>query len=294
MDPERILPVNGIDLCVQTVGDPHDPALLLISGMSSSMDWWEDEFCERLAAGGRYVVRYDFRDTGRSTTYPPGQPGYTGADLRDDAIALLDLLGIERAHLVGVSMGAGIAQCLAVEHPQRVGTLTLIDTTAAIPGLPDGLPGIEPELAAFFESAGERPASDWADRSAVVEMLVEDQRAFMRSGFEESRVRSLVERVFDRSTDVAAMVNHGQLDDGRDVPGSLADISAPTLVVHGTADPMFPLAHGEALARAIPDATLLPLDGVGHELPPPANWDDVIAALLRHTSARDGQVFSTT
>ena len=284
MSVERIVPANGVELCVQTFGDPGDPALLLIGGMSSPMDWWEDGFCERLADGRRYVVRYDLRDTGRSTTYPPGKPGYTGADLRSDAFALLEALDIPKAHLVGVSMGAAIAQCIAVEHPDRVVSLTLIDTTAALPGMPEGLPGIEPELAAYFEAAWERPEPDWTDRSAVVEMLVEDQRAFMRGGFDEVRVRAVVERIVHRSTDIAAMVNHGHLESGPDPDGSLADITAPTLVVHGTADPLFPLAHGEALAALIPNAALLPLEGVGHELPPPADWDLVVAALLRHTS----------
>lgn len=280
MGEERIVPANGVDLCVEAFGDPDAPPVLLIGGMSSSMDWWEDRFCERLAAGRRHVVRYDHRDTGRSTTYPPGKPGYTGADLRHDAVALLDALGIEAAHLVGVSMGGAIAQCIAVEHPDRVASLTLIATTAALPGMPEGLPGPDPELAAFFEAAGERPEPDWADRTAVVEMLVEDQRAFMRRGFDEARVRSIAQRVVERSTDLAAMVNHAQLDDGPDPVGSLADIGAQTLVVHGTADPLFPLAHGEALAAAIPNATFLPLEGVGHELPPPADWDGVVGAIL--------------
>jgi pimeloyl-ACP methyl ester carboxylesterase len=284
MSAERIVPANGVELCVQTFGDPGDPAVLLIGGMSSPMDWWEDGFCEHLAAGRRYVVRYDLRDTGRSTTYPAGKPGYTGADLRSDAVALLDTLGIPKAHLVGISMGAAIAQCIAVEHPDRVSSLTLIDTTAALPGLPEGLPGVEPELAAHLAAAGERPEPDWTDRAAVVDRLVEDQRAFMRRGFDEGRLRAVVERIVDRSTDIAAMVNHGHLASGPDPDGSLADIVAPTLVVHGTADPLFPLAHGEALAEAIPNAALLPLEGVGHELPPPADWDLVATALLRHTS----------
>jgi pimeloyl-ACP methyl ester carboxylesterase len=284
MSVERIVPANGVELCTQTFGDPGDPAVLLIGGMSSSMDWWEDGFCGRLAAGRRYIVRYDFRDTGRSTTYPPGEPGYTDADLRDDAVALLDALGIDKAHIVGVSMGGAIAQVLAIEHPDRVQTLTLIATSAALAGAPEGLPKMDPELAAYFETAAERPTPDWEDRAAVVEMLVTDQRAFMRGGFDESRVRMIVEKVVDRSVDIAAMGNHGQLGSGRGPDGALADIAVPTLVLHGTADPLFPLAHGEALAEAIPNAALLQLEGVGHELPPPAVWDRVVTAMLRHTS----------
>lgn len=286
MDQERTIPVNGVELCTQAFGDPGDPTILLIGGMSSSMDWWEEGFCERLAAGGRHVVRYDLRDTGRSTTYPAGRPGYTGADLRDDVVALLDALGVEAAHLVGISMGGGIAQCLAVEHPGRVASLALLSTTAALPGCPDDLPGIEPELAAFFEASARGPEPDWADRATVVELLVEGQRAFMRSGFDEARVRGLVEQLVDRSTDPAAMANHAAIEPGPDPEGTLADVVAPTLVVHGTADPMFPPAHGEALARAIPGATLLLVEGMGHEAPPPADWDRVAAALLEHTSAR--------
>lgn len=279
-----MVPVNGVELCMQAFGDPGDPAILLIGGMSSPMEWWEDGFCERLAAGRRYVVRYDSRDTGRSTTYPPGKPGYTGADLRNDAVALLDALGIRKVHLVGISMGAAIAQGIAVDQPGRISSLSLMATTAALRGAPGGLPGIAPELAAYFESAATRPELVWTDRTAVVESLVYDQRAFMRRGFDETRVRAVVERIVDRSTDIAAMVNHGQLEPGPDPDGSLADIIAPTLVLHGTADPLFPLAHGEALAEAIPGAALLRLDGVGHELPPPADWDLVVTALLQHTA----------
>jgi len=284
MSVERIVPVNGVELCTQAFGEPGDPAVLLIGGMCSPMDWWEEGFCERLAGGRRYVIRYDFRDTGRSTTCPPGKPGYTGADLRHDAIALLDALGIQKAHLIGVSMGGAIAQCLAVEHPDRISSLTLIDTTAALSGSPEELPQIDPALAAYLKAAGEGPETDWTDRTAVVERLVEDQRAFMRRGFDETRVRAVAEQIVDRSIDIAAMVNHQLLEPGRDPDGSLADIVAPTLVVHGTADPLFPLAHGKALAEAIPNAALLALDGVGHELPPPADWDLVVTALLRHTS----------
>jgi pimeloyl-ACP methyl ester carboxylesterase len=284
MGEERLLRVNGVELCVETFGDSEDAAILLIGGMSSSMDWWEDGFCERLAAGRRYVVRYDLRDTGRSTTYPPGEPGYTGADLRADAVALLEALGSARAHLVGISMGGAIGQGIAVEHPDRVATLTLVDTTAALAGGPTGLPPMAPEMAAFFEAAGKRQNPDWTNRPAVVDMLVADQRAFMRAGFDEARVRSLIRRVVERSNDLASMANHALLEPGPEPDGRLADIAAPTLVIHGTADPMFPLPHGEALAREIPNATLLSLDGVGHEPPPPSTWDVVVPALLKHTS----------
>src|SRR5881394_1765987 len=118
----RIIEVDGVGLCVDTAGDPADPAILLIGGLGASMDWWEDEFCQRLASGqgqggGRFVIRYDHRDTGQSVSYPAGAPGYTGADLAADAVGILDAFGRRRAHLAGVSMGGALAQQVALAHP---------------------------------------------------------------------------------------------------------------------------------------------------------------------------------
>jgi pimeloyl-ACP methyl ester carboxylesterase len=134
MDGPRIIEVNGVDLCVDTAGDPADPAILLIAGMGSSMDWWwEEEFCQQLAAGGRFVIRYDHRDTGRSASYPAGAPGYTGADLAADAAGVLDAVGRRSAHLAGISMGGALAQQVALAHPGRVDSLMLISTSPAVP-----------------------------------------------------------------------------------------------------------------------------------------------------------------
>jgi pimeloyl-ACP methyl ester carboxylesterase len=101
---DTIVHANGVPLCVETFGAAGDEPILLIMGAAASMDWWEDGFCERLAAGGRFVIRYDHRDTGRSITYEPGAPGYTGSDLVEDAVGVLDALGLPRAHVVGMSM----------------------------------------------------------------------------------------------------------------------------------------------------------------------------------------------
>jgi pimeloyl-ACP methyl ester carboxylesterase len=276
---------NGVKLCVQTFGQAGDPAILLIAGAECSMDWWEDEFCELLAAGPRFVIRYDLRDTGQSVTYLPGAPEYDGSDLTADALGVLDALAIDRAHVVGISMGGGIGQELALEHADRVATLTLISTTSVAPRPPDQpeLPPMSPELAATF--AEPRPDPDWSDREAVVGYIIEGLRPFAGSlPFEEEGQRALVERVVDRTINIASsMKNHWLLEDGEPVRRPLSEVTAPTLVLHGTEDPVFPYEHGEALARGIPGARLVPLEGAGHELPPRPLWNLVVAAILEHT-----------
>lgn len=114
---ERVIDVGGVDLCTEAFGDPTDPAILLVMGLGGSMLWWSDEFCRRLADAGRFVIRYDHRDTGRSASYEPGRPGYTGADLEADAVGVLDGYGVPAAHVVGVSAGGGLAQLLARTSP---------------------------------------------------------------------------------------------------------------------------------------------------------------------------------
>lgn len=276
---ERMLAVQGVRLCVETFGRAADPALLLIAGQDSSMDWWYDELCARLAAR-RHVIRYDHRDTGRSATWPPGAPGYTFADLVGDALGVLDALDVHEAHVAGISMGGAIAQWLAVTHPERVRTLTLLATSGALPGLPDDLPDMAPDFAAIADAGG--PAG--TDPEAVVARLLSEQRALAGPGFDEARTRTVVERVVARTADLASLGNHAHTDGGPQPDGTLADIAAPTLVIHGDADPLFPLPHGEALARVIPGAELLVLPGAGHEVPPPSTWDTVVRVLLRHTS----------
>ena len=274
---------NGVELCVQTFGDPESLAILLIGGAASSMDYWEDEFCERLASGPRFVIRYDLRDTGQSVSYEPGAPQYGGLDLVADAVGVLDALRVARAHLVGISMGGGIAQRLALDHADRVASLTLIATS---PGGPD-LPAMSDALRARFEEPPAEP--DWSDRQAVVDYIIEDLRAYAGTlAFDEGEMRALVGRIVDRTVNIASsMTNHFILEGGGEpMRPRLGEITAPTLVLHGTEDPLFPYGHAEALAAEIPGARLLPLEGVGHEMPPRSVWDQVVAAILDHTAER--------
>jgi len=281
MSGPDLLHVNGIELCVETFGSPDDPALLLLGGASASMDWWQSEFCERLADGGRFVIRYDPRDTGESTSAPAGAPDYTADDMMADIVALLDALELERAHIVGVSMGGGMAQWLALEHPGRVATLTLISTS---PGPEDDLPPMADRLQKLFSDPP--PPPDWSDRDAATDYIVEEHRPYAGSlGFDEDVVRAIATTVVGRARDLAAAGNHWQLEgSGGPLRPRLGSIAVPTLVIHGTDDPMFPLGHGEALAREIPGARLVTIEGMGHEYPPRAVWDQVITELLRHTA----------
>lgn len=280
---EQTITTDGVELCVETFGDPADPTVLLIAGGAQSMVWWEDDFCNQLAKAGRHVVRYDHRDTGRSTSSPAGQPSYTGEDLATDPLRILDALGIDRAHLVGLSLGGGIAQRLALEYPERVRTLTL---TASSPWVATekahNLPGPTPQVTATFTSPDPEP--DWTDRDAVIEYRVDAERPYVGSlGFDEPRCRRLAVLEVDRTTNMAASItNHFILDDSPS-EARLSQITAPTLILHGTTDPMFPLEHGQALAEEIPGARLAPLPGSGHQQPPPELWDLAITELVDHT-----------
>jgi pimeloyl-ACP methyl ester carboxylesterase len=282
-----MVPAAGhAELCVETIGHPGAPPILLIAGAGSSMDYWDEDLCRRLAERGRLVIRYDHRDTGRSTSYPPGSPGYDGADLIADAVAVLDGLGIRRAHVAGISMGGGIAQHLALEHRDRLVSLTLV-ATSPVDGSGGDLPGIAPRLSEAL--AGARPLPDPSNRDAVVEHLVEIERPYAGPGtFDEARRRAIAERVAGRTRDVtASLTNHDLViaAEGEPVRGRLRDLlDLPTLVVHGTEDPLFPPEHGRALAAALPGARFVELEGVGHELPPPPAWDLFVDAVVEVTA----------
>jgi pimeloyl-ACP methyl ester carboxylesterase len=270
--------VNGVDLCVETFGSPTDPAILLIMGAGASMDWWQDDFCARLAAGPRYVIRYDHRDTGGSTSYPPGEPGYTGDDLVADAAALIAVVGVGRAHVVGQSAGGALAQVLALDHPERVASLTLVATSPS--GSDPDLPPMTDEASAAFAAIAE---PDWSDRAAVIECLTEQWRAGASRSrpFDAEGTRALSALVVDRTANMESSMKNVYAAEGTDRwRERLGGLDVPTLVVHGTEDPVFPLGHGEALAREIPGAELLALEAGGHELAR-RDWDVVVPAILR-------------
>ena len=276
---EKIVQANGVDGCVQTFGARADPPILLIHGAAASMLAWEEEFCELLAAGSWFVIRYDHRDTGRSVSYESGAPPYTLRDLVADAIGLLDAFDLGSAHLVGRSMGGAIAMLAALDYPDRVASLTLVGTS---PGGSD-LPPMSEEFLAHISGAR---SPDWSDREAVIEHVIGMLRLFSGGSghLDEATMRELVGRDVDRTINIASsQINHFVMDVGEPFRDRLGEIGAPTLVVHGAADPVFPLGHALALEKEIPGAELLTLEQTGHELSP-AVWDVVVPAILRHSA----------
>ncbi|MFD9825870.1 alpha/beta fold hydrolase [Tsukamurella tyrosinosolvens] len=274
----RVIEVDGAALAVDVTGRADGPAVLLVAGGGQSMDWWTPEFCARLAGDDLRVIRYDHRDSGESSTSPPGAPSYTGADLAADPLRILDALGVDAAHVVGMSMGAGIGQTLAVRAPERVLSLTLIESSPA-GGEHDPLPGPTPAVAATFTEPP--PEIDWSDEAAVIDYRVDVERPYAGPvGLEEERTRAIATREVRRTRTMEASLNNHFLAEPAP-PVDPAAIAARTLVIHSADDPLFPLPHGEALARMIPGARLLTLHGPGHEIPPPATWDVVIPELRR-------------
>ncbi|MDL4821286.1 alpha/beta fold hydrolase [Actinomadura opuntiae] len=304
---ESFIEVDGAALCVETFGEKDDAPVLLVG---NTMLTWPDDLCGRLAALRRFVIRYDLRGTGRSAdTGSPGLPVSPGTDsetdspekpnsgggtlrgLVSDAVGILDAYGLAKAHVVGFGPGGWVAQLLALDHPGRVATLTLIATRPTAPGPSDpDLPEHAPEVMA---RAMNPPAVDWTDRASVVGFMVENARRMAGAGFDEAEARANVERIHDR-TEVAddpgaahradQMAGlFGALDCGPRWRERLGAIAAPTLVVHGEDDPFFPLGNGRALAAEIPRAELLVLPGTGYEIPR-RTWDVLVSALLRHTS----------
>jgi pimeloyl-ACP methyl ester carboxylesterase len=253
-------------------------------GIGASMLWWEEGFCRMLADAGRFVIRYDHRDTGRSVSYEPGRPEYTGADLTADAAGVLDGFGISAAHLVGVSAGGGIAQEVALDSADRVLSLTLISTSPATRGDRD-LPPPTPAFSRFVAAA----EADWSNPDSVIDYLVAYWRILAggERAVDDGRLRKLVRRDVERARDFAAVQNHDLMSHGEGSPTPLSSITAPTLVIHGTADPMFPLEHGRALAEEIPGAGLLTLEGAGHGVDR-VDWDAIVRPILEHTERASG------
>jgi pimeloyl-ACP methyl ester carboxylesterase len=260
--------VDGVALGVESFGEETGRLVLLAGG--TTMLSWPDALCERLAAAGRRVVRYDLRDSGASTTADPDDPRYSLRDLAADAAALVDALGGGPAHLAGIGVGGMVAQVAALDHPRAFSALTLVGTRPVAPGRPD--PDLPDHDDATMRRLFALPLPDWADRGAVADFAA--ARADIR-GDDPAAARAIAARIWDRTPAAAAAVHmanqlgmvFAKLDCEPRWRERLSEIDLPTLVVHGRRDPFFPVGNGEAIARAIPGARLLVLEEAATAIP---------------------------
>ncbi|WP_036223826.1 alpha/beta fold hydrolase [Marmoricola sp. URHB0036] len=285
----------GVQLCYQTFGSPGGDPLVLVMGLGGPMTWWDPELCTMLAEAGFHVVRYDNRDTGRSSRSRGrvsrtqlvrsflgrgGRPPYTLSDLAADAFGLMDHLGWESAHVAGVSMGGMIAQTMAVDQPRRVRSLTSIMSTLGKRTVGWQHPAILPAL------IGPRAAG----REAYVASSTRMWQLIGSPGFpnDDAKVRSRAEETFDRGVSASGVMRQmlavlNQPNRSR----SLAALRIPAAVVHGSADKMVHVSGGRATAQAIPGAELLVIDGMGHDMP--AELFETLTDVIRRTADRAGQ-----
>jgi pimeloyl-ACP methyl ester carboxylesterase len=280
---------NGITIAYDTFGSPADPPVLLVMGLATQRIAWPDELCEDLAAAGRFVVRFDNRDVGQSTHLPElGTPRlrdlarrrspYRIDDLADDVAGLLDALGLDSAHVVGASMGGFVAQTVALRHPARVRTLTLIMTSTGSRRVG------RPALGLVWRLALRRPASS---RARAVRQVVDTFRLIGSRGypFDEEWTRRMAAAAYDRGHDPAGHRRQlAAITAQPDRTADLARLTLPTLVVHGLDDRLVSPTGGLALARTIPRSTFVGFSGMGHDLPRPL-WPAITRELVAHTAA---------
>lgn len=293
--PERVVRNGDVEIVTHAYGDRRDPAVLLIMGANAPMTRWPEDFCFRLAAAGRFVIRYDNRDTGQSSAFSAGAPGYDVRDLADDALAVLSLYRVTKAHVVGASMGGMIAQLLAIRHPSRVTSLTIVNSTpdpcaiGAVGGEAEDDRALPLPWQKTLDLIGLLACVDWNDRRQAMFAWALEETVLLGSGDKPDRAGTLaeIEVVLDRARDVASHRLNHPIAVARTPPWreELWRIRCPTMVFHGCEDAVLPLEHGRALQREIPDAVLLEVEGLGHVIAPgSAYWMILANALISHTA----------
>lgn len=287
---------NGLTLEVETFGNTQDPAVVLIMGLATQLVHWPQAFCQRLADAGHYVVRFDNRDAGLSTQLSAGgrpsipkawlrhrlglrdHPAYTLKDMAEDVIGLMDGLSLHRAHVVGLSMGGMIGQILAAEHPERLRALTLMMTSSGARGLPGPSLRVQKQMITRPESRA---------REALIANAQRTWRMIGSPAYPapEAELQTRLAEAIDRAYTPAGVLRqmHAIIASGPRVK-LLPRITAPTLVLHGEADPLVPVAAGRDLARRIPGARLMTVPGWGHDLPT-ALLPKLADAILEHDPA---------
>jgi len=291
---ELTAPVGELELCYETFGAPDSPPLLLIMGLGSQMILWDDAFCDQLAARGFRVIRFDNRDIGRSTRLReahipkrwqllvrhPGAAAYTLDDMANDAVGLIDHLGLPAVHVVGASMGGMIAQLVAINHPAR--TLSLVSIMSTTGARRVGRP--RPSIAKRMLRTGARERDAYiADHLETYRLI--GSRSF---DFDEQHKRERAARCFERGINPAGSARQlGAIVAAADRTDRLKQVRVPTTVIHGDADPLVDVSGGRATANAIPEAKLVILPGMGHDLPREL-WPQIIDAITRNAGIGTG------
>jgi pimeloyl-ACP methyl ester carboxylesterase len=282
---EELVRVGDVDICYETFGSPADPAMLLIMGLGTQMVAWHEDFCNELAGHGFFVIRHDNRDIGRSSRMEPADPpslwqmairsrdsAYTLADMAADSIGVLDHLGIEKAHVIGASMGGMIAQTIAIRFPSRV--LSLVSIMSNTGSFWSG----QPALGLYAVLLKPSPS----ERSAFIDHAVEMFSKIGGNGFEPDveDLRDIATRSYDRGHDPRGSSRQlGAIIADRDRSAALAKLQIPATVIHGLDDRLVRPSGGRATARAIPGARLVEIPGMGHGLPRGA-WPTIIDAIV--------------
>jgi pimeloyl-ACP methyl ester carboxylesterase len=286
------LHANGIEIVAQAFGNPRDPAVLLIMGANAPMMRWPESLCLRIAAAGRYVIRYDNRDTGQSTPFRAGAPGYDIRDLAQDAVAVLDFYGVDKAHVAGFSMGGMIVQHLAIYHSDRV-LSALISSSSPDPfsiargDEEDALSLPWPKALEMIEFLA---GVDWTDYVAAIDAWVFEELLLLGSGddVDEKATREIITEVVRYAKTIDShRINHPiAVANTPRWRGDLRHINVPTLVLHGMDDAALPIDHGRAIAREIPNAEIIEVEGMGHIIAPRSPYWLLFADTLIDHSAR--------
>lgn len=293
------VPTTGTEICYETLGSSSDPPILLIMGLGTQMIAWPDDFCRDLASRGNFVVRFDNRDVGRSThfndlaTPPPLQvflrrsrPPYRLEDMAADTVGLLDSLGIERAHVVGASMGGFIAQLVAIANPERLRSLSLIMTSTGSRRVGRPRPRV---MAQIGRGRRRRPE---ADRESAMELVAQIALVIGSPGYpyDESYLRDMAGRGYDRAYDPSGYLRQVEAIMAQtDRTAGLRRISVPTVVIHGLADPLVAVTGGRAIARAIPRSRFVGLAGMGHDLPR-ALWPRIADEIVQEVGEGESEL----
>ncbi len=268
---------NGdTNLYYETAGDPSDPTMLLVMGLGAQLTRWSDAFVDRLVAEGFHVVRHDNRDVGLSTKTtgdPTAGPAYTLQDMADDAVAVLDAVGVERAHVCGASMGGMIVQTMAIHHPERVSSMCSIMSTTGDPTVGQA----EPEILMMLVT----PPPD--GREAAIAAAVDRYQAIAGPHFDREETLANTNRDYDRCWNpIGQAFQIGAIMAGPDRTPGLAGITAPSVVIHGRLDRLIGVSGGQATAAAIPGAKLVIYDDMAHDVPKP-RLDDFIEEIVANT-----------